>query len=66
MNKVEYLNYITLNEQSILKSLPEKCAGSAEFRKANLPTATAEREIFGLCWEKSVHKFKNQNKTTQS
>lgn len=37
----------TLNEHSILKSLPETFAGSAEFRKVNLPTTTAERENIG-------------------
>lgn len=37
----------TLNEHSILKSLPETFAGSAEFREANMPTTTAERENIG-------------------
>jgi len=37
----------TLNEHSILKSLPETFAGSAEFRKVNMPTTTAERETIG-------------------
>jgi len=37
----------TLNEHSIVKTLPETFAGSAEFRKVNLPTTAAEREHVG-------------------
>jgi len=42
----------TLNEHSILKSLPETFAGSAEFRKVNLPTTNAERENIGTLMSK--------------
>ena len=47
MNKGEYLNLITLNTKIIIKSLPEIFAGSAEFRKVNLPTTATKEENIG-------------------
>jgi translocation protein SEC63 len=37
----------TLSEHSLVKSLPEVLAGSAEFRKRNVPKTAAEREAVG-------------------
>ena len=41
-----WLHY-TLNEHSLIKSLPELMAGSAEFRKRNMPKDAAEKNAIG-------------------
>lgn len=39
--------HYTLNEHSLIKSLPELMAGSAEFRKRNMPKDAAEKSAIG-------------------
>lgn len=39
--------HYTLNEHTIIKSLPELMAGSAEFRKCNMPKSSKEKEAIG-------------------
>ena len=39
--------HYTLNEHSLIKSLPELMAGSAEFRKCNMPKDAAEKAAIG-------------------